>query len=44
LKGKVVRVTLCQDGERYIYRILVREPKGRIRNRNVEARGPLELK
>ena len=42
LKGIVIRVTLCQEGERYIYRILVREPKGRIRNRTVEAMGPLE--
>ena len=42
LKGIVIRVTLCQEGERYIYRILVREPKGRIRNRTVEAHGPLE--
>jgi hypothetical protein len=42
LKGNVVRVTLCQDGERYIYRVLLREPKGRMRNRTVEARGPLE--
>ncbi len=42
LKGKVIRMTLCQEGERYIYRVLVREPKGRIRNRTVEARGPLE--
>jgi hypothetical protein len=44
LKGKVIRATLCQDGDRYIYRLLVREPKGRIRNRTVEARGPLVLK
>ena len=44
LKGKVIRVTLCQDGDRYIYRLLVREPKGRIRNRTVEAKGPLVLK
>jgi hypothetical protein len=43
LKGKVIRVTLCQDGERYVYRVLVREPKGRIRNRMIEARGPLDL-
>ena len=43
LKGKVIRVTLCQDGDRYIYRLLVRGPKGRIRNRTVEAKGPLEL-
>jgi hypothetical protein len=42
LKGKVIRMTLCQDGDRYIYRILVREPKGRIRNRIVDARGPLD--
>jgi len=42
LKGKVIRMTLCQDGDRYIYRILVREPKGRIRNRIIEARGPLD--
>ena len=44
LKGQVIRVTLCQDGDRYIYRLLVREHKGRIRNRTVEAKGPLELK
>lgn len=44
LKGKIIRVTLCQDGDRYMYRLLVREPKGRIRNRMVEARAPLELK
>jgi hypothetical protein len=44
LKGKVIRVTLCQDGDRYVYRLLVREPKGRIRNRTVDAKGPLELK
>jgi len=43
LKGNVIRVTLCQDGERYVYRVLVREPKGRIRNRTIEARGPLDL-
>jgi hypothetical protein len=43
LKGKIIRITLCQDGERYIYRLLVRGPKGRIRNRTVEAKGPLEL-
>ena len=42
LKGNVIRVTLCQDGERYVYRVLVREPKGRIRNRTIEARGPLD--
>jgi hypothetical protein len=43
LKVNVIRVTLCQDGDnRYIYRLLVREPKGRIRNRIIEARGPLE--
>lgn len=44
LKGKVISVTLCQDGERYIYRLTVREPKGRIRNRTVDAKGPLEIK
>lgn len=43
LKGKVLRVTLCRDGERYIYRLLVRGPKGRIGNRTVEARGPLDM-
>lgn len=42
LKVNVIRVTLCQDGDRYIYRLLVREPKGRIRNRTIEARGPLD--
>lgn len=38
LRGKVMRVTLCQDGERFVYRLLIRDPRGRVANRIVDAR------
>lgn len=40
IKGRLVRVTLCQDGERYVYRLLLKDRRGRISNRIVDARKP----
>lgn len=38
--GEVVRTTLCRDGDRYFYRLVVREPSGTIRQVTVDARNP----
>jgi hypothetical protein len=40
--GDVVRVTLCSDEGRYVYRLLLREPKGAIVSMMVDARRPFE--
>jgi hypothetical protein len=38
--GDVVRVTLCTEDSRYVYRLIVREPRGRIVPMTVDARQP----
>ena len=38
--GELVRVTLCTEQERYVYRLLVREPSGNIAAVIVDARAP----
>ena len=38
--GDVVRVTLCTEHGRYVYRLLVREPTGHFIARIVDARKP----
>lgn len=38
--GDVVRVTLCTDGGRYVYRLLLREPTGHVASMMVDARHP----
>ncbi len=38
--GDVVRVQLCTEDNRYVYRLIVREPKGRIVPLTVDARHP----
>ena len=40
--GDVVRVTLCTEQGRFVYRLLVREPKGQIVPMTVDARRPFE--
>jgi len=42
LPGDLVRITLCQDGSRYIYRLLMRDPRGRLNTVTVDARTPFE--
>jgi hypothetical protein len=38
--GDVVRVTLCAEQGRFVYRLIVREPKGRVIPMTVDARRP----
>ena len=40
--GDVVRVTLCAQQGRFVYRLLVREPKGSVVPLTVDARRPFE--
>lgn len=35
--GKIVQATLCQAGARYVYRLVVRDPSGLLKNVVVEA-------
>ena len=38
--GDVVKVTLCRDGSRYLYRLVVRTPAGQHQSLDVDARAP----
>jgi hypothetical protein len=38
--GDVVRVTLCTEQGRFVYRLIVREPQGRVVPMTVDARQP----
>ena len=38
--GDLVKATLCQEGGRYVYRLVVRETSGRITPLTVDARKP----
>lgn len=40
--GAIVRTTLCKDGERYVYRIVVRDRRGQLSRHAVDARDPLQ--
>jgi len=40
LSADVVRTALCRDNDRYVYRMVVRGPRGRLRNLSVDARHP----
>lgn len=40
LEGEVVKVTLCKAGERYVYRLLMRLPNGRMAPVIVDAKEP----
>lgn len=32
LKGEIVKATLCEDGTRYLYRLVVRDRSGQLKN------------
>ena len=38
--GDVVRMTLCEDKGRYVYRLVVREAKGQVIKLTVDAKAP----
>jgi uncharacterized membrane protein YkoI len=40
LSGDIVKTTLCEEGGGFVYRLLIREPAGRLVNRTVDARAP----
>ena len=40
LDGDLVRITLCQDGPRFVYRIVMRDTRGRISSQTIDARRP----
>jgi len=40
LTGDLVRVTLCQEGDKFVYRLLMRDPRGWLNTITVDARHP----
>lgn len=38
--GDVVRITLCRQADRYVYRLLLRDDHGRMSSLTVDARAP----
>ena len=40
--SEVVKATLCEEGGRYSYRLVVRQPDGHVTTINVDARRPFE--
>jgi hypothetical protein len=44
LGGDIVRTTLCDVGNRYIYRLVVRPASGRLKIISIDARRPFDTK
>lgn len=42
LPGHLVHVMLCQEGSRFVYRLLMRDARGRLTAVTVDARKPFE--
>lgn len=40
-QGRIMKTTLCKDGDDYIYKVVVRLPNGQFRTVVVDARHPL---
>jgi uncharacterized membrane protein YkoI len=40
ISGDIVKTTLCEEKGGFVYRLVVRDPKGRLSNRTVDARAP----
>jgi len=38
--GELLRITLCEQGGAYVYRLLVRDDQGRVSSHTVDARRP----
>ncbi len=41
LSGDLIRITLCREDSRFVYRLLMRDLKGRISNFTIDARQPM---
>ncbi len=42
VKGEIIKIELCKGKGRYYYRLVVYEPRGRVRNLIVDAARPFE--
>lgn len=40
MPGSIVKTTLCEENGTFVYRIVVREPDGKLTSRTVDARSP----
>jgi hypothetical protein len=40
ISGDIVKTTLCEEKTGFVYRLLIRDPKGRLSNTTVDARSP----
>ena len=40
--GQIVKTTLCKERSRFVYRLVVRNPNGRLENKKVDARQPFK--
>lgn len=40
--GDILKSSLCDEQGRYVYRLVVRDPSGRLKNISVDARKPFE--
>ncbi len=40
ISGNIVKTTLCEENGAFVYRLLVRDPHGRLSNRTGDARSP----
>jgi hypothetical protein len=40
IPGAIVKTTLCEESEGFVYRLLIRDSNGRLTNRTVDARAP----
>ena len=41
LPGTIVKTTLCEENGAFVYRILVRDARGQLTSRTIDARAPL---
>jgi uncharacterized membrane protein YkoI len=42
LAGDIVSITLCQQDQRFVYRLLLRDPQGRLNTVTIDARHPFD--
>jgi uncharacterized membrane protein YkoI len=40
--GQIIKTTLCYENGSYIYRLVVRDPKGQLKSVAIDARGPVK--
>ena len=40
--GQIIKTTLCYENGSYVYRLVVRDPKGQLKSVSIDARGPVK--